>query len=163
MSPDLISALRARIIEHVPVELGPRDDHVRSLYWVPGVRRWCEEVDSHTQRPAAAAMLAPSAELNQAFADFVAGKPLTGGFTRCSPPAGEGVWKLHTPHMRLFGCCIEPQSLVLTRCEWAHIIKGDGPPSYNELARAVVADRKLLGFNDCHVGDIRSAFPASGR
>lgn len=159
MSPDLIRGLQSRTLEAVPVRLGPREYPVRSLYWLPGVMRWCEAADASAERPQA--ILSPSQEINQSFADFVSGRPLAGGFTRCSPPAGEGVWKLHTPSIRFFGWCVEAQHLVLTGAEWKHVLASGGSPTYSEMSRAVVQTRNLLGFRDYHAGDIRSAFPTS--
>lgn len=159
MSPGIIKSLSARTIEFVPVCLGPRDSLSRSLYWVPGVKRWCDNADTSSARPKS--MLSPSSEINQAFADFVSGKPLAGGFTRCDPPAGEGVWKLHTAHVRFFSWCVEPQCLVLTGAEWKHMLKGKASPTYAELSRNAVKVRNLMGFSDYYAGDIRSAFPAT--
>jgi hypothetical protein len=159
MSPDLIKALRDCTLQLVPVVLGPRDEQKRLLYWAPTVRRWCENANSvqHSDN----SMLSINEELNQAFADFVSGRPLAGGFTRCEPPTGEGVWKLHTARIRLFGWCVEPQCMVLTHAEWAGTLKAPGPPTYLGLAQEVVRYRKSLGFRDYYNGDIRSAFPAS--
>jgi hypothetical protein len=159
MSPDLIRALRDCTLQLVPVVLGPRDEPKRSLYWTPSVKRWCENADG--SQHADDSMLAPKEELNQAFADFVSGRPLAGGFTRCDPPAGQGIWKLHTNRIRLFGWCVEPQCMVITHVEWAGVLKAHGKPTYRELAQEVVKQRRLLGFRDYHNGDIRSAFPAS--
>ena len=138
--------------------LGPRDLPLRALYWTPGVSSWCQQLVQSGE--VASGMLSYELQLNQAFADFVSGRPLASGLTRTEPPRNGGIWKLHTPNIRLFGWCVEPQTLVLAACEKASVLKAAGKPRYKDLAVHATVERRRLNFKDWHIGDIRSAFPA---
>lgn len=159
MSPALLDALARKQLEAIPVVLGPRDQRNRSVFWTVGLRNACEDLIGGTVRHRS--ILSYAEQLNQMVVDFVSGRPLAGGLTRCDPPKGEGIWKIHTPDLRLFGWCDCPQVLVLAEVELKANLARPGSPTYPELARRAAATRRRLGFGDWHVGDIRTAFPAS--
>ena len=139
--------------------LGPRDRPLRSVYWTLKVEGWSHALlNSGLQT---AGDLSFGEQINVAFADFIAGRPLTSGVTRCDPPAGEGIWKLHTPDIRYFGVCIAPQNLVLLEAELKRNLVAGSVLTTKKMASRAVQHRKILGIKDWHNGDIRSAFPSA--
>jgi len=81
------------------------------------------------------------------------------GMTKCDPPKGGGVWKLHTPDLRLFGWPPTQNALILAAGEFKRALKGRGSPTYVELGKQVVNKRKQLRLGEALYGEIYSIFP----
>lgn len=159
MSRELDSLLANGKLSSVAVQLGPRDQVYRRLYWTAEFETWCRQSFASARQSSLATI---PEQLNQAFADFISGRPMT-GMTRCDPPSGQAIWKPHTPDLRLFGWVDEPQCVVLAAGELARVLKSPGPPTYTEVAKKVVKIRKDLGFKDWIYGEHSRAFPAARR
>lgn len=129
---------------------------MRRLYWTAGFEQWCRAIILSGTRSTSIAM--HDEQLNQAFADFVTGRPLT-GMTKCDPPRGQAIWKLKTPDFRLFGWADEPQCMVLVAAELKKILMAPGPPKDRHLGAQVVAERRRLGFAKWTYGEIFNVFP----
>ena len=94
-----------------------------------------------------------------AFADFIVGRPMT-GMTKCDPPRGQGVWRLKTPDLRLYGWAPVHQTMVIAAGELKRTLILPGPPKDRDLGKLVVSERKRLGFSDWKFGDVAHVFPA---
>lgn len=146
-------------ISAVPVHLGPRDKFVRSIFWTNELASWCNELASSQEKPSG--ILSFGEQINLAFADFIAGRPLASGVTRCDPPTGEGIWKLHTPDIRFFGWCDQPQTLVIVNAELKRRLVSEYGLTTKKMAMRAVAIRRSLGIKAWQSGDIRTAFPTA--
>lgn len=156
MSHKLDELCRVGELAPVPVLMGPRDLSMRRLYWTMDFERWCRTITQlATPSPTKAGL---DEQLNQAFADFVAGRPLT-GMTKCDPPKGQALWRLKTPDLRLYGWADEAQCLVLVTGELKKVLMLPGPPKDKDLGVSVVAIRKRLGFLQWTYGEIFDVFP----
>lgn len=139
------------------VLLGPRDQCLRRLYATEGFVKWCQTV---TLQAESRTLLSIPEQLNQAFADYVSGRPLTSGITRCDPPRGQGIWRLKTPDLRLYGWAHEPQCLILAKGELKTVLLMPGPPKDKHLGQDVVRIRRQLKFSEWKVGVLSVVFPA---
>lgn len=148
--------LRLGVLTKVPVQLGPRDLPMRRLYWNAEFEQWCRTIIQSQGRSVTKAAL--DEQLNQAFADFVTGRPLT-GMTKCEPPRGQAIWRLKTPDLRLYGWADEPQCMVLVAGAFKANLLLPGPPKDRHLGATVVAKRKSLGFSQWTYGEIFDVFP----
>lgn len=156
MSRRLDELCRVGQLASVSVQLGPRDQPMRRLYWTADFEQWCRNViQTNTPSPTKAAI---DEQLNQAFADFVAGRPLT-GMTKCDPPKGQAIWRLKTPDLRLYGWADGSQCLVLVAGELKRTLALPGPPKDRHLGARVVVIRKELGFERWTYGEIFNVFP----
>lgn len=158
MSPRLSKCLQTGGVQEVPVNLGPRDQRNRLLYCTGEFDAWLWNLiaNSHTTR----GTLSIPEQLNSVFADFVSGRPLTSGITRCDPPKGEGIWRLKTPDLRLYGWADAPQCMVLAIGERKSVLKAPGFPRDKDLGKAVVAVRRKLGLSHV-IGQQYEIFPAA--
>ena len=154
MSHHLSELVRKGLIEPVPVLLGPRDQRFRRLYWTKGASTWWLTVSMLPSRSLASL----PEQLNQAFADFIAGRPMT-GMTKCDPPRGEGIWRLKTPDLRLYGWAPCQNALIVAAGELKQVLAKPGPPKDRDLGRVVVASRKQLGVSKWMIGEIYDVFP----
>lgn len=154
MSRSLSELLARRLIERVPVLLGPRDQQYRQLFWTKEVSRW---LDDYSDLPTRSLVSLPL-QANQAFADFISGRPMT-GMTKCDPPAGEGVWKLKTPDLRIFGWAFDINAMILGGIELKRTLLAPGPPKDKHVGKAVVLVRRRLLFDGFITGEIFSVFP----
>lgn len=153
MSRTLSDLQRLVLIEPVPVMLGPRDQRFRRLYWTKEFHQWWVTVEHLPSR----SIVGMTDQLNQAFADFISGRPMT-GMARCDPPTGEGVWKIKTPDLRLFGWAPEKQVLVLAAGELKRVLRLPGPPRDKDLGKTVVQRRRKLGVTIWVNGDLPNVF-----
>jgi hypothetical protein len=158
MSQTLSDLLREGLIEPVSVLLGPRDQRFRSLYWTKGAFTWWQSVSTLPSR----SLSSFPEQLNQAFADFIAGRPMT-GMTKCDPPRGEGIWRLKTPDLRLYGWAPSQNTLILASGELKQVLAKPGPPKDRDLGRVVVSTRRGLGCSSWIVGEIYNVFPRAPR
>lgn len=158
MSRKLNELCRLGHLARIPVQLGPRDLPMRRLYWTAEFEKWCRTIIQSQGRSRTKATL--DEQLNQAFADFVTGRPLT-GMTKCDPPKGQAIWRLKTPDLRLYGWADEPQCMVLVAGEFKSTLMLPGPPKDRHLGAIVVAKRKSLGFSQWTYGEIFNVFPKS--
>jgi hypothetical protein len=143
-------------ITPVPVILGPRDQKNRRLFWTTEFEQWSR----HTCATFESKTLATAGEqLNIMFSDFISGRPLTSGLARCDPPKGEGIWRLKTPDLRLYGWADEPQSMVLAVGELKSVISRPGPPKDKDLGKQAVSVRLRLEL-DYKLGERYELFPA---
>lgn len=161
MSRALDQLIQAGLVEAVPILLGPRDHRFRWLYWTREFSEWCTKV-SKASAPPGVSLASPAEQLNQAFADFVAGRPLT-GMTKCDPPKGQGIWRLKTPDLRLYGWADEAQVLILARGEYKHVLKAPGPPKDRHMGSAVASRRRSWSVSTWVTGEIYDVFPRATR
>lgn len=158
MSRSLSDLETAKLIEHVPVLLGPREQRFRRLLWSREVSEWWESVKGLSS----SSLATLPEQLNQAFAEFIAGRPMT-GMTKCDPPKGQGIWRLKTPDMRLYGWAPASQTLVLLAAELKRNLVKPGPPKDRDLGVLVVQRRRAFRCETVIFGDVSSVFPrASG-
>ena len=156
MSNHLDDLLRCGRISSVPVTLGPRDNIFRRMFWTTECEQWCMEIIG--SQPHQPSKFPYDQQLNQAFADFVTGRPLT-GMTKCDPPKGQALWRIKTPDLRLYGWAPAQQTLILCCAELKSVLKKPGPPKDKDLGNRVVAQRKDLGLNKPVYGEIYDVFP----
>lgn len=154
MSQHLSDLVRRGLIEPVPVLMGPRDQRFRRLYWTKDASRWWQSVSELPSRSLASL----PEQLNQAFADFIVGRPMT-GMTKCDPPRGQGIWRLKTPDLRLYGWAPCNNAMVLAAGELKQRLAQPGPPKDRDMGRLVVATRRHLGFKHWMSGEIYDVFP----
>jgi hypothetical protein len=129
----------------------------RRLFWTTDFEQWSREICKAAQ---ARSVLTLPEQFNVAFADFIAGRPLTSGLARCDPPKGGGIWRLKTPDLRLYGWADAPHCMVLAVGELVSVLKAPGPPKDRDIGRLAVNVRKQLGL-DCIYGERYDIFPAS--
>lgn len=141
MSPRLSKLVSEGLIGPVAVRLGPRDMPNRQLLWTRAFESWSRGACLSDLRSSSATI---AEQLNTAFADFVSGRPLTSGLARCDPPKGEGLWRLKTPDLRLYGWADDVQCMVLAVGEFVSVVKAPGPPRDRDLGRATVSERRRL-------------------
>jgi len=158
MSRHLSDLVRKGLVEPVPVLLGPRDQRFRRLFWTKDAFTWWQTVATLPSRSLATL----PEQLNQAFADFIVGRPMT-GMTKCDPPRGQGIWRLKTPDLRLYGWAPEQNTMIIAIGELKQVLAKPGPPKDRDLGRVVVAARRRLGFSNWLVGEIFNVFPRSPR
>jgi hypothetical protein len=158
MSQHLSELLRKGLIEPVPVLLGPRDQRFRTLYWTKDASTWWQSVSALPSR----SLVSLPEQLNQAFADFIVGRPMT-GMTKCDPPRGQGVWRLKTPDLRLYGWAPSQGVMIIAAGELKQRLAAPGPPKDRDLGNLVVAARKTLGFSSWTSGEIYHVFPRAPR
>jgi hypothetical protein len=154
MLPILHRLERSGAIVRVPVLLGARDLPSRDLWWTKGLIAWWQNNQNKSSR----ALVGLPDQLNQAFADFISGRPLT-GITKIDPPKASGGWRLKTPDLRIYGWSPEPQKLILAAAEFKQILAAPGPPKDKDLGKFVVAERKRLGFQRWEGGEQFRVFP----
>lgn len=160
MSRSLDRLIRAGSVSAVPVLLGPRDQRLRRLFWTKDFDQWCRHAS--LAPPSNRSLATVAEQLNQSFAEFVAGRPLT-GMTKCDPPRGEGIWRLKTPDLRLYGWADEPQTMILARGEFKQALLRPGPPNDRLLGRETVAIRRRLSVQDWMIGELYDIFPRATR
>lgn len=158
MSPRLNQLLESGVIARVPIKLGPRDQAQRMLFWTNEFEQWARQTAADIK---SRSLVTIPEQLNLAFAEFVSGRPLSSGLAKCDPPKGEGIWRLKTPDLRLYGWADSPQCMVLALGEQKKIIAALGPPKDRDLGRAAVKERKRLGLS-CVIGERHEIFPAIG-
>jgi hypothetical protein len=156
MSRRLDQLIRQGHVSPVPVILGPRDQRNRRLFWTTEFEKWSRLIcASHKSKSFAST----SEQLNIMFADFVSGRPLTSGLARCDPPRGEGIWRLKTPDLRLFGWADQHHTMVLAVGELKSVIAAPGPPKDSDLGKQAVMIRRALGLYYVR-GERYEIFPA---
>jgi hypothetical protein len=138
------------------VILGPRDQRNRRLFWTKRFEKWCRDI---CQSPGTRSLVSIPEQLNIAFAEFISGRPLSSGLARCDPPTGEGIWRLKTPDLRLYGWADEPHCMILTVGEFKSVIAAPGAPKDRHLGQQAVEERRelKLGFIS---GERFEIFPA---
>lgn len=156
MSPRLSQLLKEGRINPVSVSLGPRDQKHRQLFWTSEFEAWCRQTAERTD---ARGLVSFGGQLNIAFADFVSGRPLTSGLARCDPPKGEGIWRLKTPDLRLYGWADDLQCMVLCLGELKRVIAAPGPPKDRDLGKQAATVRKGLKL-EWKPGERYQVFPA---
>lgn len=157
MSRALDQALKQGGLIRPQVTLGPRDQCLRRLYVTEGFVKWCASGVLTTKTRT---LLSLPEQLNQAFADFVSGRPLSSGLTKCDPPRGEGLWRIKTPDLRLYGWADDAQCMILACGELKSVLVKPGPPRDRDKGREVVQIRKSLGFVEWKSGERYVVFPA---
>lgn len=157
MSHCLHRLLAVSHVGSVPVALGPRDEVHRLLYWTKDFEQWCLRIET---LGVARSYVSLPEQLNQAFADFISGRPLT-GLTRCDPPKGQGIWRLKTPDLRLYGWADEPQCFILAAGEFKSVLAQPGPPKDKDLGKVVVSVRRKFSVTEWVIGDQPRIFPAT--
>jgi hypothetical protein len=148
--------LRQGLLLPAKVILGPRDQVNRRLFWTAEFDEWCTQI---CREPQTRTLASIPEQLNVAFADFVSGRPLTSGLARCDPPRGEGIWRLKTPDLRLYGWADEAHCMVLAHGERKSVINAPGPPKDKDMGRLVVRCRKDLRLRYA-IGERYDIFPA---
>jgi hypothetical protein len=139
MSRRLNELIKEGRISPVSVILGPRDQRNRRLFWTSEFEKWARYIsDSHRSKTIAST----GEQLNIMFADFITGRPLTGGLARCDPPKGEGIWRLKTPDFRLYGWALEKHTMILAYGEFKSVLRKPGP-----LATRTTGARPLQSAN----------------
>lgn len=156
MSPHLSRLLNKGRIAPVAVILGPRDQRNRQLFWTPEFQIWCREI---ALRNDARGMLSYGAQLNLAFSEFVSGRPMSSGLARCDPPTGEGIWRIKTTDLRLYGWADDLHCMVLAVGELKRTIMKPGPPKDRHLGVQAVEARRQLNL-DWKRGERYEIFPA---
>ena len=160
MSRRLDELCRIGELAPVPVQLGPRDQTFRRLFWTKEFERWCHTIIADEIKTRSIAAI--DEQLNQAFADFVAGRPMT-GMTKVDPPRGEGLWKFKTPDLRLYGWADDINCMILVAGEYKRILAAPGPPKDRHLGAIVVGTRKDFCFTEWKYGEIYEVFPKAPR
>lgn len=154
MSRILSDLLSEGLVERVPVLLGPRDQAYRQLFWTRDVCEWLYQHRNLTTRSLATI----PEQANQAFADFIVGRPMI-GMTKCDPPKASGVWRLKTPDLRFYGWAPGSQTLVIVAAELKRELLKPGPPRDKDLGRRVMTIRKEFGITAWINGEIFNVFP----
>jgi hypothetical protein len=158
MSQHLSELVSNGLIEPVPVLLGPRDQSFRRLFWTKDACKWWHSVSALPSRSLASL----PEQLNQAFADFIVGRPMT-GMTKCDPPRGQGIWRLKSPDLRLYGWAPSQNAMIVAAGELKQRLAQPGPPKDRDMGKLVVNARKRLGFADWITGEIYNVFPRAPR
>ncbi len=160
MSRRLDELCRIGELAPAPVQLGPRDQTFRRLFWTRGFERWCLKIiaDEITTRSIAGV----DEQINKAFADFVTGRPMT-GMTKVDPPRGQGLWKFKTPDLRLYGWADDINCMIFAAGEYKRVLAAPGPPKDKHLGTEVVKIRKAHSFNEWKYGEIYDVFPSAPR
>jgi hypothetical protein len=157
MSHRLDKLIKEGRLSSVTVILGPRDQVNRRLYWTMEFEQWCRQIGancgtrSHVSIPE---------QLNIAFADFVSGRPLSSGLARCDPPKGQGLWRLKTPDLRLYGWADSAHCMILAIGEFKRVIQAPGFPKDRDLGRLAADARTKLQL-ECVYGERYQIFPAN--
>jgi hypothetical protein len=129
---------------------------MRRLFWSEDFEEWCRRQSKLP--PLSASRASFGEQINQAFADFIAGRPLT-GMTKCDPPRGQALWRLKTPDLRLYEWADEPQCMILVAGELKQTLALPGFPKDRDMGKQVVAARRSMGFDDWKYGEIFDVFP----
>lgn len=157
MSPQLNRLIQQGRVSAVGVILGPRDQPNRLLYWTKEFEEWCAQA---SKKPNSRSLLSIGDQLNLIFAEFIGGRALSSGLARCDPPKGEGIWRLKTTDLRLYGWADAKQTMVLSIGEFKSIVSAPGFPKDRDLGRLAVRNRKELGLEYIH-GERYDLFPTA--
>jgi hypothetical protein len=155
MSRHLSQLIADGMISAVPVILGPREQRNRRLYWTQEFKIWHDEVCESGQTRS---LLTIPEQLNGAFATFIEGRPLSNGLARCDPPKGEGIWRLKTPDLRLYGWADEAQAMALSHGEFKSVLAAPGYPKDRHIGKLAADVRHSLGL-ECIYGERFDIFP----
>jgi hypothetical protein len=148
MSINLHLLLEAGKLVQVRVALGPRRQPLRRILVTREFGEWSSSL-SVERSPRA--IVSERDELASAFSDFIGRAKLGGTITEVSPPKGEGLFKIKTPQLRLFGWAANPQTLVLAVGARKQDIV-DRIESQRSCGARVVALRRSLGIQDWQKG-----------
>lgn len=85
------------------------------------------------------------------------------GMTKCDPPRGQGIWRLRSPDLRLYGWAPAQNVMVIAAGELKQRLLQRGPPTDRDMGKLVVARRKSLGFTEWLSGEIYDVFPRAPR
>jgi hypothetical protein len=157
MSRRLDSLVVEGRLSPVAVILGPRDQVNRRLYWTTDFEQWCKQICAYPDTHSLASI---PEQLNIAFADFITGRPLSSGLARCDPPKGQGLWRLKTPDLRLYGWADAAQCMILAVGERKQVIAAPGYPKDRDLGRQAADIRTKLQL-ECVYGERYTIFPAA--
>jgi hypothetical protein len=159
MSRRLDELIKEGRLSSVAVILGPRDQINRRLYWTTEFEQWCRQISDAA--PPTRALIDVPTQINNVFAEFVTGRPMTSGLAKCDPPRGQGLWRLKTPDLRLYGWADESQCMVLVAGELKARLKVAGYPTDTDMGRKTVKIRNALKLN-CVYGERYDLFPVAG-
>ena len=157
MSRTLHAAVLSGALSAVPVILGPRDQKNRLLYWTPELEAWCRQITATVR---SRSLLSLSEQINLVFAEFISGRPMTSGLARCDPPKGEGIWRLKTTDVRLYGWAPARHTMILAAGELKTVLVAPGPPRDRDVGRRAVKVRSTFGLPFIN-GERYDLFPAT--
>lgn len=136
-------------VERVEIRLRPGEMPQRRLFVTKGFKQWTTTlIGTQPKR----ALVSESVELGTVFADFIGGRKHVGMINDLNPPAGQGVYRLKTASLRLYGWAPEPRTLVLDIGQRKSGIVAKTAPKDRETAKMVIANRKAMGVMKWETG-----------